>query len=527
MVPRIHFRLTILGAAVQNNTLLQIRGLSKSFPGVKALDGVDLDIGPGEVHALLGENGAGKSTLLKILSGAQPGDGGTVAFDGKPFEANAPIEATRAGIVTIYQEFSLIPPLSVAENIFLGRQPRSLFSVDFGKMYADAKTALDRIGLDLDPRRLVSSLSVAEQQMTEIARALCMQSKLIIMDEPTAALSGSEVDALLEIVQELRRQNIAIIYVTHRIPEVFRVCDRYTILRDGKLVTTGQVSEVEQDGLITAMVGREINHSARKRGDVQGSKVALEAQGLSSLPNLRDPNAICVNDVSFKVFYGEVLGIAGLVGAGRTETVRMLFGADRRKSGSIHIDGKAAEIDSPMDAIQSGMGMVTEDRKAQGCFLDLSVPHNISAASLMHLSNTVGVLDLNGEAELFHESREKFDIKVAGPKQSIGKLSGGNQQKALLARWWARAPRILIVDEPTRGIDVQAKAQVHDILFELANQGTAVIVISSELPEILAVSDRILTMSEGRLTGEFRRHAASEESLMRAMTPFAKETISL
>lgn len=505
-------------------TLLKIRGLSKLFPGVKALDNVDLDVRAGEVHALLGENGAGKSTLLKILSGAQSGDGGTVEFDGKPFEASTPIEATEAGIVTIYQEFSLIPPLSVAENIFLGRQPRGLFGVNFRKMYADAKSALDRIGLNLDPRRLVSSLSVAEQQMTEIARALCMQSKLIIMDEPTAALSGSEVDTLLTIVQELRRQNIAIIYMTHRLPEVFRICDRYTILRDGKSVANGLVSDVDQDALITTMVGRQVDQRSQTRDAAEQSEVALEVKGLNGLQNLRDTNAICVHDASFKTYYGEVLGIAGLVGAGRTETMRMLFGADRRKSGTIHIDGKLVDINSPMDAIRLGIGMVTEDRKAQGCFLDLPVAQNISAASLQQLSNSVGILDLKGETELFHNSRAKVDIKVAGPKQAIGKLSGGNQQKALIARWWSRAPKILIVDEPTRGIDVQAKAQVHQILFELASQGTAVIVISSELPEILTVSDRILTMSEGHITGEFSRKGANEETLMRAMTPSAQET---
>lgn len=508
---------------MHDQPLLKLRNLSKSFPGVKALDNVDLDVYPGEVHALLGENGAGKSTLLKILSGAQLGDGGTVEFDGRPFEANAPVEATAIGIVTIYQEFSLIPPLSIAENIFLGRQPRGLFGVDFRKMYNDARTAMDRIGLDLDPRRLVSTLSVAEQQMTEIARALSMQSKLIIMDEPTAALSGSEVDALLEIVQELRRQGISIIYVTHRLPEVFRICDSYTILRDGKMVANGSVSEIDEDALIKSMVGREVNQQFQAREVLPGSSIALEARGLNSLQNLRDPSAICVQDVSFKAYYGEVLGIAGLVGAGRTETLRMLFGADRRKSGTIHIDDSEVDINSPMDAIQHGIGMVTEDRKAQGCYLDLSVAQNISAASLQRLSNAFGVLDLKGETDLFHESRSKFNIKVAGPKQAIGKLSGGNQQKTLLARWWARAPKILIVDEPTRGIDIQAKAQVHEILFELANQGTAVIVISSELPEVLNVSDRILTMSEGRITGEFARKNANEETLMRAMTPSAQK----
>lgn len=511
---------------MQQNLSLKVSGLTKTFPGVKALESVDLSVKTGEVHALLGENGAGKSTLLKILSGAQGSDAGTIEFDGHPLEVETPVDATAAGIVTIYQEFSLIPPLSVAENIFLGRQPRGTFGVDFGKMYADAQDALDRIGLNLNPRRAVSSLSVAEQQMVEIARALSMQSKLIIMDEPTAALSGSEVDTLLDIVLELKRQGISVIYVTHRLPEVFRICDSYSVLLDGQMVTSGRVADTDEDGLIKSMVGREVDHLFRKRGNVSRSDLALEAKGLNSLHNMRDPNAITVRDVSFKAYYGEVLGIAGLVGAGRTETVRMLFGADKKKSGEILIDGSPVEIASPMDAIKLGMGMVTEDRKAQGCFLDLSVAQNISIASLHKLSNSVGVLNLRAETDMFTENRDQLDIKVSGQKQAIGKLSGGNQQKALIARWLARAPKILIVDEPTRGIDIRAKAQVHDILFALADAGTAVIVVSSELPEILTVSDRILTMSEGRITAEFSRNEANEETLMRSMTPKAQSTAS-
>lgn len=510
---------TIQVATVQNEYLLKVGGLTKTFPGVKALDGVDFDVRPGEIHALLGENGAGKSTLLKILSGAQGHDSGSIEFDGRPLEIGTPLEANEAGIVTIYQEFSLIPPLTVAENIFLGRQPRGLFGVDYRKMVQDAKIAMDRIGLELDPRRTVSSLSVAEQQMTEIARALSMQSKLIIMDEPTAALSGTEVDVLLDIVLELKRQGMAVIYVTHRLTEVFQICDRYTVLRDGEMVVSGNIADTDQDGIIKSMVGREIDHLFRKREDVHRRGVALEATGLNSLQNMRDPNAISVIDLSFQVHYGEILGIAGLVGAGRTETARMLFGADKRKSGSLKIDGKEVDINSPTDAIRLGIGMVTEDRKTQGCFQDLPVKQNISVASLRELSNTVGILDLASETQLFEKSRDQFDIKVAGQKQAIGKLSGGNQQKALIARWWAKAPKILIVDEPTRGIDIRAKAQVHDILFELANQGAAIIVISSELPEILTVSDRIITMSEGRITGEFDRASANEELLMRSMTP--------
>lgn len=501
------------------NPILKVTGLTKTFPGVTALDQVSLEVGCAEIHALLGENGAGKSTLLKILSGAQPADRGEISLFGTPLQVETPLESRQAGIVTIYQEFSLIPPLSVAENIYLGREPRGAFGIRHAQMHRDAKEALDRIGLNVSPSRLVSSLSVAEQQMVEIARALSFDSKLIIMDEPTAALSGSEVDRLLEIVLELKRQGISVIYVTHRLGEVFRVCDRYSVLRDGQLVDVGDVAEIDEDGLIHSMVGREFSHIFAKRTGNSGGSVALEARNLTSIPNLRDPNATMVRGVSLQANYGEILGIAGLVGAGRTETVRMLFGADNRQSGEILIDGNAADIANPGQAIAAGLGLVTEDRKKQGCFLDLPVNQNISMASLGELSGRFGQLDLGSENRLFEESRDRLDIKVSGARQAIGKLSGGNQQKALIARWLAKAPKILIVDEPTRGIDVRSKAQVHDILFDLADRGTAVIVISSELPEILTVSDRILTMSEGRITGEFSRETATEEKLMQSMTP--------
>ena len=499
--------------------ILEASGVTKTFPGVVALEDVDFTVGPAEVHALLGENGAGKSTLLKILSGAQPADRGELTFFGERLKCENPLEARQSGIVTIYQEFSLIPPLTVAENIYLGREPRGLVGIDYRRMRSGAREALARIGLSVDPMRLVSSLSVAEQQMVEIARALSLDSKLIIMDEPTAALSGSEVDRLLEIVRGLKDQGLSIVYVTHRLSEVFRVCDRYTVLRDGKLVTAGAVADTDENGIIRSMVGRELSHLFRRRSEAKTGETALEAAGLTSLPNLRDPNATVVDDVSFMVRYGEILGIAGLVGAGRTETIRMIFGADGKRNGEIRVDSKPANIRSPLDAISYGIGLVTEDRKKHGCFIDLPVRQNMSMASLKQLSSRLGIIDATAEKKIFEANRDRLDIKVSGPQQPIGKLSGGNQQKVLIARWLARAPKILIVDEPTRGIDVSAKAQVHDILFNLADNGIAIIVISSEMPEILTVSDRIVTLCEGRLTGEFSREEADEEVLMRCMTP--------
>lgn len=501
-------------------TILRARGVTKAFPGVVALDTVDITVGRGEIHALLGENGAGKSTFLKILSGAQAADAGTLEFDGKPLKCETPLQAREAGITTIYQEFSLIPPLSVAENIYLGREPRRITGIDYGAMRRGAREALDRIRMTISPDRLVSSLSVAEQQMVEIARALSLHSKLIVMDEPTAALSGSEVDMLLEIVGELKAQGLSVIYVTHRLPEVFRICDRYTVLRDGALIQSGSISDIDEDGIIRSMVGREVSHLFKRRENAgEAGSTALQVRNLTSLPNLRDPNATEVRDAAFEAHYGEILGIAGLVGAGRTEAIRMVFGADRRKSGEILIDGAKADIQSPLDAIANGIGLVTEDRKQQGCFLDLSTKENMSMASLAQLCNRLGVVNASAEATIFDTHVDKLEIKTTGPRQPIGKLSGGNQQKVLIARWLAREPKILIVDEPTRGIDVSAKAQVHDILFELADRGIAVIVISSELPEILTVSDRIITLCEGQVTGEFAGAEADEEQLMRYMTP--------
>lgn len=503
---------------MKTDPILVATGIGKTFPGVVALDDVNLTVGRGEVHALLGENGAGKSTLLKILSGAQPSDGGSILFEGRDLPRETPLQVTRAGIVTIYQEFNLIPPLTVAENIFIGREPRRFGLVDHGQMRRSAKTALDRIGLSVPVDRLVSSLSVAEQQMVEIARALSMQSRLIIMDEPTAALSDIEVERLLSIVGQLRAEGMSVIYVTHRLKEVMRVCDNYTILRDGKFVECGAVSNVSEDQIIKLMVGRDIEHLFKQREEVRKGAIALRGHRLSSQANLNDPNATRVDQVSFEAFYGEILGIAGLVGAGRTELARLVFGADRMASGEIFLDEEKVSIRTPKDAIARGIALVTEDRKQQGCFLELSVKHNLSTACLDRITNRLGIVDAKAETELVEEHSRKLAIRMASAQQKIGSLSGGNQQKVLIARWLALAPKVLIVDEPTRGIDVGAKAQVHDILFSLADAGIAIIVISSELPEILTVSDRILTMCEGRLTGAFSRQEATEEKLMRAMT---------
>jgi inositol transport system ATP-binding protein len=497
--------------------LLRMTGIEKSFPGVHALASVDLEVGAGEIHAFIGENGAGKSTLLKILSGALTPDAGTIEYDGHAVAFAAPKEAQASGIVTIYQEFSLAPEMTVAENVFIGREPGSRLFVSWRRMAAETKAIAERIGLKRDPMTPVRDLSVAEQQLVEIARALSMQSRLIVMDEPTAALSEAEVANLVRIVRALKAEGLSIIFVTHRLEEVFRLCDRYTVLRDGHYVGSGRVAETSVDAIIRMMVGREVAALYGERPIPEHGKVALEVEGLTRRRNARDPNAIEIVDVSLKAHHGEILGLAGLVGAGRTETARAIFAADPFDHGTIRIDGKEVKFLSPRDAMSHGIGLVPEDRKKQALFLSLAIRTNITIAVQEEVSRG-WFIDESKEDALIEEFRKLLSIRMASPEQAAAQLSGGNQQKIVLARWLALRPKILIVDEPTRGIDVGSKVEVHNLLIDMAKSGIAVIVISSELPEILAVSDRIVTMREGRVTGEIARTAATQEILMAMMT---------
>jgi inositol transport system ATP-binding protein len=493
-------------------------GISKRFPGVHALDDVRLEVGRGEIHALLGENGAGKSTLLKILSGAQPPDSGEIVFGGEPVTFASPHDAQRLGIVTIYQEFTLAPNMTIAENVFIGREPGMRPFVNWRKMVADTRVITKRIGLDMNPMALVRDLSVAEQQMVEIARALSMQSRLIVMDEPTSALSASEVDKLYRIARDLRDQGLSIIFVTHRLEEVFEICDRYTVLRDGRYVGSGAVAETNVDSIIRMMVGREVSTLFAHRQAAEPGEVALAVEGLTRHGNTQDPHAVVLDGVSLNVRRGEILGIAGLVGAGRTEVARAVFGADPFDSGRVLVEGKPVTIRSPRDAIRHGIGLVPEDRKQQALFLALAVRMNLSMASLGALERWGWFVDEAAESRMVEEYKRALNIRMAGPEQLIANLSGGNQQKVVLARWLALRPKVLIVDEPTRGIDVGAKVEVHNLLYDMARSGIAVIAISSELPEVLAISDRIVTMREGRVTGEIGREEATQEKLMAMMT---------
>ncbi len=499
--------------------LLRIDSVSKRFPGVVALDSVSFDVMPGEVLGLLGENGAGKSTILKIISGAQTPDGGTLYWQGEPVSITSPQQAQALGIVTIYQEFNLVPTLSVAENIFIGREPLHFGRfIDWTRMRADARAITSRIGLDIDPDAPVSDLSVAEQQMVEIARALSVNSRLIIMDEPTSALSGSEVDRLVGIVRTLRQQGVAVMFVTHRLEEAMALCDRVTILRDGRLSATLQKDELAIPTFIEKMVGREAsNLYKRPEKRHQATDVRLSVRGLRSAVAAGRQHGTYLHGVDLDVRAGEILGIAGLVGAGRTEFARAVFGADPSLHTSFRIDGQEVRIRSPRDAIRHGIGLVPEDRKQQALFLQLAIRQNFSIASLDQFMKAGWVVDEARETRELQRFRELMHVRMTGPDQLVVNLSGGNQQKIVLSRWLALGPKILIVDEPTRGIDIAAKSEVHEILDALARDGIAVIVISSELQEVMAVSDRIVTMREGRLTGEVSPAEATQERLMSLM----------
>ncbi|MFT3791475.1 MAG: sugar ABC transporter ATP-binding protein [Rudaea sp.] len=505
--------------------LLLVEDLHKSFPGVKALAGVRLAVERGEVHALLGENGAGKSTLLKVLAGAQAADGGSMVFDGQALHPrDTPRQRQHAGIVTIYQEFNLLPALSVAENMRIGREPVRGGLIDWKKMFADAQALLDGMGLDLDAGTEVKRLSVGRQQMVEIAKALTLQAKLIVMDEPTAALSAREVDTLHAIVRTLKARGVSVVYVSHRLGEVKDICDRYTVLRDGRYVVSGAVADVTVADLVRSMVGRDVEVLRRTsaRPAAEAPVAALKAERITRRSTAG--SALKLHDMSIEVRRGEILGFAGLVGAGRTELARVIFGADACESGAIYLGGARLErLQSPRDALRNGITLVPEDRKQQGCFLCYSIRSNLTLPSLARLRKWGVFIDEARERELLEHYRRRLKIKMTDGAAAIGTLSGGNQQKVLLARCMALKPGVLIVDEPTRGIDIGAKVEVHQALFALADEGVAVIAISSELPEVMAISDRIATFRAGRITGVVSAADASEEKLMSLMAFGADE----
>jgi ABC-type sugar transport system ATPase subunit len=495
--------------------LLAVRGVHKRFPGVHALRGVSLDVRRGEVHALVGENGAGKSTLMHILAGVLQPDEGAIDFDGQTGVVIANEHAAqRLGIAIVFQERSLFNPLSAAENIFAARQPvNRLGKVDWRKLHAATRELLARVGLAIEPDTPVSELSPAQQQMVEIAKALSLHARLIIFDEPTAALTDTETRALFGVMAQLKQQGVGVIYISHRLEEIFQVADRVTVLKDGEGQGTLPVRETNPDDLVRRMVGRELSlHKRHGRAVAESQPVMLEARGLTDADELAGTRPF-LRDVSFKVRAGEVVVLAGLAGAGRTELALTLFGARPRGAGEVLVEGRRVDIHSPTDAIAAGLGYAPEDRKEAGLFLDMTLARNVIAARLDAFGSWW--FDERRQTSVADDFRAKLRIASHGADQIVQTLSGGNQQKVVLARWLLVNPKVLIVDEPTRGIDVGAKTEVHGLLRELARQGTAVIAISSDLPEVLAVADRIIVMREGRVMGELSGAEATEEKVMR------------
>ncbi|MFN3650170.1 MAG: sugar ABC transporter ATP-binding protein [Armatimonadota bacterium] len=490
--------------------LLQMLGISKRYPGVVALDDVSFEVRSGEVHALMGENGAGKSTLMKTLAGAERADTGEIRLDGKPVQIQSPHDAMDLGINIIYQEFNLVPHLSVAENIYLGREPGAAVPgfINFKKLFADAQAVMDSLGVHVDVRAEVSRLSVAQQQMVEIAKATSRNSRIIAMDEPSATLTDHELKNLFELIRRLRSQGVGIIYISHRMEEITEICDRVTVLRDGRFVSTRDIAETDRDEIIRMMVGRELKESIPKRPAEVGEPV-LEVRNLTRKG--------VFEDISFTVRRGEIVGIGGLVGAGRTEVARAIFGADPVDSGEILVFGKPYRPKSPRDAIASGIGLVPEDRKSLGLVLNMAVRENTTLANL-DLLTMLGFVNRKREREVAEEYRKDLRIRTPTIEQEAKNLSGGNQQKVVLAKWLFTESQLLIFDEPTRGIDVGSKVEIYELMNELAAKGAAMIMISSELPELLGMSDRVLVMHEGRLAGELSREEATQEKVMQLAT---------
>jgi inositol transport system ATP-binding protein len=484
-------------------------GISKAFPGVQALDDVHLETEAGTVHALMGENGAGKSTLMKVLAGIYHADAGTIELDGTAVHVPDSSTALKLGISMIHQELSPVPEMTVAENIFLGREPLNRFRmVDKGQMVANARTLFDKWQIDINPRATMKSLAVAQMQMVEIAKAISYDSRLIIMDEPTSAISEREVAHLHRMIKSLTESGVAIIYITHKMDEVFKIADRVTVFRDGRHVATLPASELDRQKLITLMVGRELTHLFPKE-DVAIGDVVMSVRGLTRRG--------VISDISFDLHRGEILGLAGLMGAGRTEVLEAIFGVTRVDAGEITIRGRQVSIKEPADAIRAGMGLLTEDRKLTGIMGVLSVRDNMTIANLDRFSPG-GILRKREMEAACRAQREALAIKTPSLAQLIKNLSGGNQQKVLVSRWLLTLPDILMIDEPTRGIDVGAKSEIHRLMSGLAKEGKAILMVSSEMPEILGMSDRVLVMSGGRITAEFSREDVTQEKVLEAAT---------
>jgi ribose transport system ATP-binding protein len=492
-------------------SLVSIENLSKSFPGVKALDGVRFDLQPGEVHALMGENGAGKSTLMKILAGVYRKDSGEMLLDGKPVEIQSPAHAQAFAIGIIHQELHLMAHLTAAQNIFLGREPRKAggLLLDEDQLNRDTQALFDRLNLALSPTTAISELTVARQQMVEIAKALSFRTRVLIMDEPTAALNNAEIDELFRIIRQLKSEGVGIVYISHKMDEIQRIADRVTVMRDGTYINTVPASTPMPE-VIAMMVGRRLEHAQKTIPDTSGNEVLLDVRGLQ--------RGRVIRDVSFQVRRGEILGFAGLMGAGRTEVARAVFGADSIEAGEVRVSGRAIRLKSPQDAVRAGIGYLSEDRKHFGLATGMDVEANITLPSLSRWLKLGTFMNRPAMRAVAQQMVDKLRIKTPSLTQTARLLSGGNQQKVVIAKWLVRDCPVLIFDEPTRGIDVGAKSEIYKLLNELAAQGRAIIVISSELPEVLQLSHRVLVMCEGRITGEVRGDEATQENLMALAT---------
>ena len=490
--------------------LLSMKGIDKSFSGVRVLTAASLDMAPGEVMALVGQNGAGKSTMIKILTGAYSRDAGDISFEGKPADFRSTAESQAAGIATIYQEINLAPHRSVAENIFLAREPRSrLGLVDRRRMHADASAVLKRFNLDVDVDRPLEDFGAATRQMVAIARGVTQNARLVIMDEPTSSLDEREVSVLFETIRRLKADGVATIFISHRLDELYAICDRVTIMRDGRTVAVSAMKDISKIELVRAMLGKELTaFTARSHGESVAREPFLEAKDLGS--------GLRVRDVSLTIGRGEIAGLAGLLGSGRTETARLIYGADRKDKGTIRIAGAERDYSEPSAAIADGMGFVSEDRKVEGIVPEMSVRENMTLAILPRLTKS-GIVDRAEQQAIVDKYIAALGVKLASPEQPIRELSGGNQQKVLLARWLCMNPKLLIIDEPTRGIDVGAKAEILKLLRSLADEGLGVLMISSELEELIAAADHVTVLSDGTSVEYLKASELTEERLMVAM----------
>lgn len=499
-----------------NEVIVSMKDISKSFPGVRALDHVQFELRSGEVMALLGENGAGKSTLMKILSGVYTRDEGTVEIFGKQYDDLTPKQAQEVGVAIIHQELNMCRHLSVTENMFLGREVKGKISLNNAAMQKEAKKILDDLNMDIDPNQMVGDLPVSKQQMVEIAKALSINARVLIMDEPTSSLTAKEIEDLFRIIRKLKADGCGIVYISHRLEELAHIVDRVTIMRDGQFITSGNFGDMTMDTIITNMVGREIKEKFPRVECKKGKKV-FEVKNLNA--------GRMVRDINFSVYEGEIVGFAGLMGAGRTETTRAIFGVDEKESGEIYVDGKQVKINCPMDAIKNGVVLAPEDRKKDGLCTKLSIRHNLALPNLDLVCNSMGVVNSKKEEELCAKAVKDLMIKTPNVEIDSGNLSGGNQQKVVVGKWLARNSRVVIFDEPTRGIDVGAKVEIYNLMNELKKQGIAVMFVSSEMPEVMGIADRIIVMCDGRITGEVMAKETTQNEILTYATAFENKNI--